>query len=152
MLLCCRVHLFWLTVQVVFVLGSMGFAPCLPCLFTFVKELPSLLCRSALTFSEKLPPEWHHLVLTVVPRVWLRTRHNLVEISDKLGAIGGGRIHLNQNRKYNSLYVHSILSIAVIEKNRMPTLHCVTMGCFLGTRGWKIPNHNTKKVWLKSAW
>ena len=32
------------------------------------------------------------------------------------------------------------------------TLHCVTMGCFLGTREWKIPNYKTKKVWLESVW
>ena len=28
---------------------------------------------------------------------------------------------------------------------RMPTLHCVTMGCFLGTREWKIPKHEQRK-------
>ena len=33
---------------------------------------------------------------------------------------------------------------------RMPTLHCVTMGCF-GAREWKTPNYETKKVWLYSV-
>ena len=49
---------------------------------------------------------------------------------------------------FHTRYVPSILSTLILETSKC---HCVAVGCSFGMRKWKIPRHNTKKIWHKSV-
>ena len=93
---------------------------CLLLLGIWQTELFRFTMSASTEFPQKLPPEKHHLVLTVLPWVELRTCHTLAEISDKSGAIWYPRpprpeleTILDRNRKHKIFHWFHLGTIVV---------------------------------------